>query len=724
MDSSNNPSKVSFEVAGENLEIQIGKFAPQSSGSALLKYGQTVVLATVVVSKEPKEGATFLPLVVDYEERLYAAGKISSSRFIKREGRPSEGAILTGRLVDRSIRPLFPSSFYNDLQVILTVLSTDSKNDPDIVSILATSVALLTAKAPFEGPIGAVRVGRIDGQFIINPKYGAREKSDLDLVVVGTKDKIITLELEAQEIPEKDLLSAIEYAQKEIRKLIKIQEDFLSGKKGQKYQPQKLEINSKVEGEVKKFIAPHLEKAVFSSKLERDSQTKELKEKLTHYLEEKFGQEKGFEEIIAEADFIFSEEIKKLIREKILKEEKRIDGRDLDEIREINLEVGVLPRTHGSALFSRGYTQVLSIVTLGSTSAVQILEGIEPGTSKRFMHHYNFPPFSVGEISYLRAPSRREIGHGALAERALLSLIPSKETFPYTIRIVSEILSSDGSTSMASVCSSSLALMDAGVPISNHVAGISIGLVTEDLDPNPCLAGRQAKSQIPNPNYKILTDITGLEDFCGDMDFKIAGTKAGICAIQSDTKTKGLPLNIIKEALEKARSARLKILEKMEKTIKSSRAELSPYAPRIVTLKVNPEKIRDIIGPAGKTINKIISETGVEIDLEPDGTVHVSSTDAEQSKKAINWIEGLTAEAKVGEIYQGKVTKITPFGAFVEILPGQEGLVHISQFADYRIKNIEDIVKLGDTISVMVINIDEFGRISLSYKAVQGNLPK
>jgi polyribonucleotide nucleotidyltransferase len=692
-------AEIKTEIASEKLVIKTGNWAYQASGAVTVSYGDTVVLATAVMSKKPREGVDFLPLLVDYEERLYAAGKISSSRFVKREGRPSENAILTGRLVDRSTRPFFPDSLRKDIQITLTVLSVDGKNDPDIPSLIAASTALSISNIPWQGPVAAVRVGKIDSEFVLNPSYEARAKSSLDLVVSGTHDAICMVEAKASEVHEEDMTKAIFFAHKHIRKIIGLQNEIIKKIPVQKEKVLK-EENKELINQVRKNLGNKLEKALFCDKLQRDKNLTSLKENLLEILKEK-NKKVEPEEIEKQGENAFSNLIKETIRNKILKEEKRTDGRALDEVRPINCAVGVLPRTHGSGLFSRGYTQTLSILTLASTGAEQIIEGIEPEANKRFMHHYNFPPFSVGEVAPIRFPSRREIGHGALAEKALLPVIPEKETFPYTIRLVSEILSSDGSTSMSSICGSTLALIDAGVPIKKPVAGAAMGLMIEDQ------------------NYKILTDITGLEDACGDMDFKIAGTADGINALQMDIKVLGISEKVLKDALERARKARLFILDKITKTIPVPRKELSPYAPRITTLKVNPEKVREIIGPGGKTINKIIEETGVEIDIEPDGIVRICSAEAKGSKKAIEWIEKLTQEAKIGKVYQGKVTRITNFGAFVEIFPGTEGLVHISQLDHKRVEKVEDVAKIGDKIPVIVTEIDGQGRINLSHKAIK-----
>jgi polyribonucleotide nucleotidyltransferase len=702
--------KLETQLGEEKLTISSGKIALQTNGSVTVQYGDTVILATVVMSRQPREGIDFLPLLVDYEERLYAAGKISSSRFIKREGRPSDEAILTARLTDRSFRPLFPKQLHNDIQIIVTVLSVDIENDPAVASIIGASAALCISDIPFSTSVGAVRVGRVGDQLVLNPKYNTRQKSDLDLIISATKDKIIMIEVGANQAPEEVIEEGIEFGHKYIKKIIHLQEKLISkiGKKKEKA-PQE-EIDPKLLKKIDKFLVGKLEKVLREDKLKRDKGINNLRDKLIESLGELEEEEEK------EVGRIFSQAITEKIRKDILQREKRVDGRKLDEIRPISCQVGVLPRTHGSGLFSRGYTQILTIATLGASSAEQVLEGLKPETTKRFMHHYNFPPFSVGETAYLRAPSRREIGHGALAEKALAPVTPKRETFPYTIRLVSEVLSSDGSTSMGSVCGSSLALMDAGIPISAPVAGIAMGLIIEDQRSK---IKKVRKSKIlQKENYKILTDITGLEDYCGDMDLKIAGTQKGITALQMDIKLSGITLPLVKEVLQQAKKARLTILQKITNTISHPRPELSPYAPRVTTLHVNPDKIRDIIGPAGKTINKIIAETGVEIDIEPEGTVNIFSPDSKQIKKAVSHIRDLTREVKVGEIYSGKITKITDFGAFVEILPGQEGLVHISQLSPYRVENVKDVVKVGDEIPVKVIGIDEQGRINLSRKVL------
>ncbi len=695
--------KLKTKLDGTDLILETGKIAPQASGAVTIQYGDTVILATAVMSKKPREGIDFLPLLVDYEEKLYAAGKISSSRFIKREGRPSEKATLKARLIDRTFRPLLPKEVRNDIQIIITVLSVDEKNDPIIASIIGASAALAISNIPVSDLIGAVRVGLINNQFVLNPDYQTTKESKLNLIVSASQDKIVMIESESKEAGEEKIIEAIEFAHKYIKKITSFQKELTKKIKKEEYSLKKEEIPKQTIKKVKDFSnEAKIEKALLNNKLKRDEAINKLREETIDSLGEITEEEKK------NANKIFNELIENHIRKNIFEKEKRADGRKIDEVRSINCEVGILPRTHGSGLFNRGYTQVLTITTLASSSAEQILEGLDPENSKRFMHHYNFPPFSVGETSPLRFTSRREIGHGSLAEKAINQVMPDQEKFPYTIRLVSEVLSSDGSTSMASTCGSTLALMDAGVPISAPVAGIAMGLVTS--------ISRDKKEQLKK--YKILTDISGTEDFCGDMDFKIAGTKKGITAIQLDIKIKGINYSIIKETLEKAKKARIMILEKINKTIPRSRTEMSPFAPRIATLNIPPDKIRNVIGPSGKIINKIIQETGVEIDIEETGEVNIFSSDSEQIKNAVKQIEDLTKEAKIGEIYNGKVKKITEFGAFVEILPKQEGLVHISQLAPYRVEKVTDEVKVGDEIPVKVIGIDEQGRINLSKKAL------
>jgi len=703
--------KFKTEIEGRELIIEIGKLAEQANGSVLAQYGETVVLATCVIGEKPRAGVNYLPLMVDYEEKLYAAGKIKGSRFIKREGRSTDEAILTGRLIDRTIRPLFNPKIRNDIQVIITVLSFDRENDPVIPGLIGASIALSISNIPWNGPIGGVSIGQKDGKWTINPFNGNAEKLSLNLVVAGPKQGINMIEGEAKEMPEKEIVGALEFAQKYIRKLIDFQEDIIK-----ELQPKKLEleipkIDSKLINEVEEFIGDKLEKTLYQKeKNKRMDKVNELKENLSHFIDGKYEGDEAYKpeasacrEKIEQAYDIFEEKLNEIVHKNILDppagKEKRPDSRKLNEFREISCEVGLLPRTHGSGLFARGSTQALSIVTLGPPGAEQLLDEMELDGKKRFMHHYNFPPYSVGEIKPMRGPGRREIGHGALAERALVPLIPSSEEFPYTIRIVSEILSSNGSSSMASVCGSTLALLDAGVPIKNNAAGIAMGLM---LSPD-------------GQKYKILTDIQGPEDHHGDMDFKIAGTRKGITALQMDVKIKGFSLKVLEEVLIQAKKAREEILDKMEAVIKAPRPELSRFAPRVYVLHINPERIGDVIGPGGKIIHKIIDETGATIDIEDDGTVFVASDKAEGAEKAIAWIKSLTRELKAGEIFQGKVVKVTDFGAFVELVPGQDGLLHISELGPKeKVKNIENIIHRGDTITVKIKNIDELGRINLS----------
>lgn len=696
------------KLGDKDLVLEVGKLASQATGSVIAHYGDTVILATAVITAEPREGVDFFPLLVDYEERLYAAGKISGSRFIKREGRPSDQAILTCRLIDRPIRPLFPKDFRRDVQIVITVLSFDPASDPDVVSIVAASAALIQAGAPFEGPVAAVRVGLDDkDKFILNPPQDELKKSKLDLVVAGTKDKVMMLEAGAKEIGEEKMLQAIEFGHKNLLPLIKIQEEM--AKEIEKIVVEKPADD--IHQEIKKIMGGKLKKVVKEvDKEKRNQDLKEFEEEVLTSLEGSFKQ--------VDLKTAFSSLLEKEVREAILKDNHRPDNRKLDEVRPIDIEIGILPRTHGSGLFSRGQTQALSIATLGGPGEEQVIETMEEEGEKRYMHHYNFPPFSTGEVRPMRSVGRREIGHGSLAERALIPVIPAKEEFPYTIRVVSEILSSNGSSSMAAVCGSTLALMDAGVPIKVPVAGIAMGLVTDE-------SGKE---------YKLLTDIQGLEDFGGDMDFKVAGTKDGITAIQLDIKISGLDMKIIQETLRQAKKTRLEILQKMLRVIPVPRKELSPFAPRISIVKINPEKIGELIGPGGKTINKIIMECGgkeiTNIDIDEDGTVSISSNDVQMSQKAVNMVKDITKEIKTGETLTGVVKAIQKdrisgkeIGAIVQLTPKMDGMVHISQIADYRVPKVSDVLHVGDRIPVVVIDIDkERGRISLSYKAAKGPL--
>jgi polyribonucleotide nucleotidyltransferase len=681
------------EVADKRLSIETGRVAEQANGAVILRQGDTVVLSTAVMAKEPREGIDWFPLTCDYEEKLYAAGKIPGA-FMRREGRPSETAILASRLTDRPLRPLFPEGFRLDVQVVSTVLSVDQENDPTILSINGASTALVISDIPFGGPVGAVRMGMLDGKIIVNPSLSLMGESELDLVVAGTADAILMVEAGAKGVTEQTVLDALEMAHEAIKGICAAQVE-LQQQVGQEkrewipnaYPPQMLEI-------VGEYLALRLDQVLYKAdKATREADVDDLRTKTIIELGERFPEHV---EILGK---LFDKALKDRVRERIVDEGVRIDGRGLKDVRNITVEVGVLPRTHGSGLFTRGQTQALTIATLGSMSDQQKLDGLTTEEFKRYMHHYNFPPFSVGEARPLRGPGRREIGHGALAERALLAVIPPVEEWPYTMRLVSEILSSNGSTSMAAVCGSTLALMDAGVPIKSPVAGIAMGLVT-----------REGK-------FAVLTDIQGVEDNLGDMDFKVAGTRDGITALQMDIKIKGLTHEIFAQALEQAREARLFVLDKMLAVLPRSRSEMSPYAPRITTIMINPDKIRDIIGPGGKMIRKITEETGAQIDVEDDGRVFIAAVDQEGGKRAIDWIKGLTDEVEVGKIYKGKVVRIMPFGAFVEVLPNQDGLVHISKLTDHRVERVEEVANVGDEIVVKAVEVDSQGRLNLSRQA-------
>jgi len=676
------------EIAGRPLTLEIGRFAYQAQAAVLGRYGETMVLATVVEAA-PREDLDYFPLTVDYIERLYAGGRIKGSRWVKREGRPSDDEILIGRLVDRSVRPLFPKDYKNEVQITVTLLSVDLENDPDILSVVTSSAALAIAGLPWNGPIGTVRVGLKENTPFINPVNGEREFSDLDLVVSATKEKVVMIEAGGKQVPESLVFEAIRVGQKEAGKIVDLIFDL---QKAAGVKPRAivfLEKDEELKGEVKKIIGQEKIEELIKKSSQKEAGNLELEE-ITNEVVSQLGEEKK-KEIKEVIDLIFKEEIRKMILDG-----KRPDGRKFDEIREIKIEVGILPRTHGSAVFRRGQTQVLSVTTLGAPSLQQLIESAEGEEVKRYIHHYSMPPYSVGETGRLSGPSRREIGHGALAERALEPVIPTQENFPYTIRVVSEVLSSNGSTSMASVCGSTLSLMDAGVPIIAPVAGIAMGLVTE------------------KDKYAILTDIAGVEDFNGDMDFKIAGTKKGITAIQLDIKISGLTEQIIKETLERAKTAREIILEKMLEVIPASREKISKYAPRVAVLHVEPEKIGEIIGPGGRMIRKIMELTKAQIDIEDDGTVNVSGLDDQSVAAAIAQIESLTKEIKVGEIYEGEVKRIQSFGAFVEILPGREGLVHVSKMASGFVSDPAKIVSVGQRVKVKVIEIDDQHRINLS----------
>lgn len=687
--------RVSMELGGRPLTLETGRLAKQANGAVLVRYGETVVLCTVTASNEPKD-LDFFPLTVNYEERLYAVGKIPGG-FIKREGRPSEKAILAGRLTDRPIRPLFPEGFRNEVQIVAMVMSVDQDCAPEIAAMIGTSAALSISDVPFDGPIGGVIVGRIDGKFIINPNHEQEEQSDMYVVVAGTKDAIMMVEAEANEVPEADILEAIMFGHEEIKKIVAVQEQFVADAGKPKMEVQLHAVDEQVNADVRAFAAARLIEAIrIPEKQARQDAIDAINAEAIEHFTEAYAETP---EKLKDVKEVLYDIVKEEVRRLITHDKIRPDGRALDEIRPIECDISLLPRTHGSGLFTRGQTQALSVCTLGALGDVQILDGLDLEDSKRFMHHYNFPPFSVGEARPLRAPGRREIGHGALGERALAKVIPPESEFPYTIRLVSEVLESNGSTSQASICASTLALMDAGVPIKAPVAGVAMGLIKD------------------GDHFSILTDIQGMEDHLGDMDFKVAGTAAGVTAIQMDIKINGIDRPILSQALEQAKKGRMFILGKMLEVIQEPRKSLSPYAPKIVIMHINPDKIREVIGAGGKVINKIIEETGVKIDIEQDGTVFIASSNAEMNEKAKSIIEGIVREVVVGETYLGTVRRIEKFGAFVEILPGKDGLVHISQLANERVAKVEDVVKVGDQIMVKVTEIDNQGRVNLSRKA-------
>lgn len=687
------------EVGGRTLEVEVGKLAQLSNGSCLLKYGKTAVLVNACASKTPREGIDFFPLSVDYEERMYAAGKIPGG-FIKREGRPSENAILTSRLIDRPIRPLFPEGYRNEVQVIATVLSVDTDCSPDIVAMIGSSVALSISDIPFQGPTASVHIGMIDGNLIINPTSDQREHSELDLVVSGTKDAVMMIEAGANEVTEEQMLEAILFAHEQIKNIVSFIEEIVKEVGKEKQEVILFEVDKDLDSEIREYATNKIANAIRTvEKLERTEKVDLAKRETVEYFIEKYEEDLDLKQVDSVLDAIIKEETRHLI----LHEKVRPDDRRHDEIRPISCEVSLLPKTHGSGLFTRGQTQVLSVVTLGAIGDVQIIDGLGEEESKRYMHHYNFPPYSVGETRFLRGPGRREIGHGALAERALEPMIPSQDEFPYAIRVVSEVLASNGSSSQASVCGSTLSLLDAGVPLKDMVAGIAMGLVKED------------------DAVAILSDIQGMEDHLGDMDFKVAGTSKGITAIQMDIKIKGIDRTILENALEQARLGRLYILDKMRETISSPRPELSPYAPRMLKTKIHPDKIREVIGTGGKTINKIIEDTGVKIDIENDGTIFIAALTQEAGERALKIIDSIVRDPEVGDIYKGKVIKIMNFGAFVEIFPGKEGLIHISNIAHERVSKVEDVLAVGDEVEVKVMEIDQQGKINLSRKAL---LPK
>jgi polyribonucleotide nucleotidyltransferase len=683
------------EIAGKPFVVEVGELAKQANGACMVHYGDTSVLATATGSREPKD-LPFFPLTVNYEERLYAVGKIPGG-FIKREGRPSERAILTSRLIDRPIRPLFPDGYRNDVQVISMVMSVDQDAPSDIAAMIGSSVALGVSDIPFGGPIAGVIVGRVDGEFIINPTVEQREKSDIDLTVAGTKDAINMVEAGADEVPEEVMLEAIMFGHEEIKRLVAFQEEIYAAMGKEKMDVKLFNLDEVLLAELNESARPKLNEAI--QVMEKHAREEAIQAVKTEIVES-FEANEADEETIKNVKDILDKMVKDEVRRLITQEKIRPDGRRPDEIRPLSSRVNLLPRTHGSGLFTRGQTQALSVCTLGALGDVQILDGLDLEESKRFMHHYNFPSFSVGETGPIRGPGRREIGHGALGERALEKVIPAEEDFPYTIRLVSEVLESNGSTSQASICASTLAMMDAGVPIKAPVAGIAMGLVKQGDD------------------YTVLSDIQGMEDFLGDMDFKVAGTAKGITALQMDIKIDGLSRDILKEALEQAKIGRMHILSHMLEVINEPNSELSEYAPKIMTMHIKPEKIRDVIGPSGKQINQIIDETGVKIDIEQDGKVFIASTDQEMNEKAKKLIEDIVREVEVGEIYLATVKRIEKFGAFAEIFKGKDGLIHISELQIERTNNVEDVVKEGDQIMVKVKEIDRQGRINLSRKAV------
>jgi polyribonucleotide nucleotidyltransferase len=684
---------ISVPLGNRNLEIEIGKLAKQADGSAVVRFGDTVVLATAVFAKEPKENADFFPLTVDYRENTYAAGRIPGGWF-KREGRPTEKEILTSRLIDRPMRPLFPKGFNHETQLIAFVLSADGQNDPDVLALNGASIALTCSHIPFYTPVGAVRVGRIEGQFVVNPTNAERDKSDVDLIVAGTADAVVMVEAGAREVPERTMIDAIFFGHDHVKRIVEAQKELQrqagylkpDWKTAETYPPA-------VMGDVRRlWEAPMMAALTMPGKIASYAEIKAVKKAAASMVPETEPERR--QQTARAADDL----VKVLTRETILGQGRRLDGRAFDEVRPISCEVGLLPRTHGSALFTRGETQALVTVTLGTSDDAQIIEEYEGESEHTFLLHYNFPPFSVGEAKFLRGPSRRDIGHGNLARRALAPTLPNEDTFPYTVRVVSDILESNGSSSMATVCGGALALMDAGVPVKSPVAGVAMGLVSD------------------GERFAVLTDIAGQEDHYGDMDFKVAGSREGITALQMDIKIKGLRREILEQALEQARVGRLHILEKMTSALEKPRTNISPYAPRIFTMQIPRDRIRDVIGSGGKTIRSIIESTGCKIDVEDSGKVSIASSDEAAALRAIEIIESLTQEPEIGKVYRGKVRRVEAYGAFVEILPGQDGLVHISELAPYRVRQTTDVVKEGDEVTVKIIAVDPMGKIKLSRK--------
>jgi len=681
----------SCDLGGRIVSVETGTLAKQADGAVCVRLGDTIVLVTVAMAA-PREGVGFFPLLVDFEERMYAAGKIPGVRYIRREGRPSENATLSARRIDRSMRPLFPKGFKNDIQIVATVLSADLQNAADIPAMVGASAALCVSSVPFLGPIGAVRIGRVDGAFVINPTYAERDTSDLDLIVAVAPDGVAMLEGMADQLSEATMAEAIEFALPYAQQVLEMQRRLAAAAGKQKIEFAPLKTGDDIQAALSQLSGTLRAAIQDPDKKAREQATVTILEQLRADLAEQFP------ERLAEIRAGLEDQIEAELRGLILDEGRRPDGRGPEDIRPLSSEVGLLPRAHGSALFTRGQTQVMSVVTLGGVGDEQLIDDLGVVESKRFMHHYNFPPYSVGEVRPMRGPSRRDLGHGSLAERALLPLLPDEEAFPYTVRVVSEVLESNGSSSMASVCGSSLALMDAGVPIRGAIAGISIGLVTD---------GRRRQ---------LLTDIQGVEDFNGDMDFKIAGSRDGITAVQLDIKRHGLSAETIRDALAQAQRARAAILDAMEKTMASPRPELAPHAPRVFTMHIDPEKIGDVIGPGGKMIRKLEADFECKIDIEQDGRVFIAAPDQLRGEQAVNAVQGLTRDVKVGETYTGKVVRITPFGAFVELLPGRDGLLHISQIAHERIERVEDVLRMGDDVEVRVIEIDPQGKVRLSRK--------
>lgn len=685
-------------IGGKTLTFSVGRFARQANAALTVQYGETVVMATITKSDSSRPGVNYFPLMVDYDEKLYAAGKIKGSRFIKREGRPSDEAVTNARMIDRTIRPLFDQRMKEDLQVIATVLSYDEENDPDIIAIIAASAVAAISDVPFSPLVSGARVGRIDGEWVLNPSVNARLKSDLDLVVSSSRDKVLMLEGDAAEMKEEDFIEAISFAKKHNATIIDTIEKMVQEIGKEKMTIEVPELPEELKADIKAFVSPKIEDVLYlSKKQDRKKGLKVATKELTSELVEKYADQHedladDLGGLIASQIMVIAED---LIRDNIIDDSRRIDGRALDEVRPLEVDAGVLPRPHGTGYFMRGETQVLTVATLGSPGAEQIVDAMEEEYKKRYMHHYNFPPYSVGEVAPLRGPSRRDIGHGTLAERAIARLIPEKEDFPYTIRLVSEVLGSNGSSSMAATCGSSLALMDAGVPLKKHVAGVAMGVSQRDGE------------------YKILTDLQDLEDSDGGMDFKLAGTKDGITVVQLDVKSDGLTDDMVRDTVMQNTKARHQLIDAMSAVISEARTDLSPYAPRITQIQINPEKIRDLIGPGGKMINEIIEKTGVDIDIEDSGLVMVTSNNEEASSKALALIDGVTKEAKAGEVYEGEVVKIMDFGAFVRIFGSTEGLIHISKLSKKRVNKVEDVVKEGDKVEVKVLEIDNLGRINL-----------